>query len=100
MSSVDKNGATNASANEVVKIERRDFLFELGTEELPPKALGQLEAALRDGIAAGLKAAGLRHGKIESFATPRRLAVRVRRLAAQQPAMNGDLAKALRSSLW
>ena len=85
MSSVDKNGATNASANEVVKIERRDFLFELGTEELPPKALGQLEAALRDGIAAGLKAAGLRHGKIESFATPRRLAVRVRRLAAQQP---------------
>lgn len=71
--------------NEAAKIERRDFLFELGTEELPPKALGQLEAALRDGIAAGLKTAGLRHGKIESFATPRRLAVRVRRLAAQQP---------------
>ncbi len=68
-----------------VKIARRDFLFELGTEELPPKALGQLEAALREGIASGLEAAGLRHGAIESFATPRRLAVRVRRLAAQQP---------------
>ncbi len=75
----------SAGTNEVAKIERRDFLFELGTEELPPKALPQLEAALRDGIAANLKTAGLRHGAIESFAAPRRLAVRVRRLAAQQP---------------
>jgi glycyl-tRNA synthetase beta chain len=74
-----------ADAKAVARIERRDFLFELGTEELPPKALPQLEAALRDGIAAGLASAGLRHGAIESFATPRRLAVRVRRLAAQQP---------------
>ena len=32
--------------------ERRDFLVELGTEELPPKALRELEAAFRDGIAA------------------------------------------------
>ena len=48
--------------NEAAKVERRDFLFALGTEELPPKALGQLEAALRDGIASGLKTAGLRHG--------------------------------------
>ncbi len=64
---------------------RRDFLFELGTEELPPKALPQLEQALREGIVKGLEAAGLRHGAVESFATPRRLAVRVRRLAARQP---------------
>ena len=65
--------------------ERRDFLFEIGTEELPPKALPELEQALRDGLAAQLSAAHLRHGPIASFATPRRLAVRVRRLAAQQP---------------
>jgi glycyl-tRNA synthetase beta chain len=65
--------------------ERADFLFELGTEELPPKSLGALEAALRDGLAKGLAAAQLAHGAIESFATPRRLAVRVRRLARQQP---------------
>jgi glycyl-tRNA synthetase beta chain len=63
----------------------RDFLFEIGTEELPPKALSELEQALREGIAAQLKAANLRHGEIVSFATPRRLAVRVRRLAARQP---------------
>jgi glycyl-tRNA synthetase beta chain len=66
-------------------VARRDFLFELGTEELPPRALPGLEQALRAGIAAGLAAAGLKHGALESFAAPRRLAVRVRRLAAQQP---------------
>ena len=63
----------------------KDFLFELGTEELPPKSLRALETALRDGLANGLEAAQLTHGAIESFATPRRLAVRVRRLAVQQP---------------
>ena len=71
--------------NATAHIERRDFLFELGTEELPPTALPMLEQALRTGIAALLDAATLRHGAIESFATPRRLALRVRRLAARQP---------------
>ncbi len=72
--------------SETAKSERRDFLFEIGTEELPPKALPELEQALRDGLAAQLAAAHLRHGPVASFATPRRLAVRVQRLAAQQPA--------------
>jgi glycyl-tRNA synthetase beta chain len=66
-------------------LARRDFLFELGTEELPPKTLAALEQALREGILTRLAAAGLRHGALESFATPRRLAVRVRRLALRQP---------------
>jgi glycyl-tRNA synthetase beta chain len=64
---------------------RRDLLFEIGTEELPPKALPALERSLREGIAARLEAAGLRHGALESFATPRRLALRVRALSAVQP---------------
>jgi len=68
-----------------VAVERRDFLFELGTEELPPIALPAFEQALREGLAAQLEAATLRHGAIESFATPRRLALRVRRLVARQP---------------
>ena len=63
----------------------RDFLVEIGTEELPPKSLLALASAFADGIAKGLSAAGLRHGAIEHYATPRRLAVRVRRLAEQQP---------------
>ncbi len=82
MNSPDVKGV---GTGEAATVERRDFLFELGTEELPPKALGQLEAALREGIASGLATAGLRHGAIESFAAPRRLAVRVRRLVARQP---------------
>lgn len=63
----------------------RDFLFELGTEELPPKALRDLETALREHFAASLANAGLAHAGIESFAAPRRLALRVRELATEQP---------------
>ncbi len=63
----------------------RDFLVELGTEELPPKSLKELMTAFSAGIASGLQAAGLAHGEVQGFAGPRRLAVRVRGLAAQQP---------------
>jgi glycyl-tRNA synthetase beta chain len=67
-------------------MSRRDaFLVELRTEELPPKALATLEAAFRDGITTRIDAAGLAHGRIESFATPRRLAVLVLRLADRAP---------------
>jgi glycyl-tRNA synthetase beta chain len=63
----------------------RDFLIEVGTEELPPKALSTLSDAFVGGIAAGLDKAALAHGEVIGFATPRRLAVKVLRLAAQQP---------------
>src|SRR5690606_18794012 len=55
------------------------------TEELPPKALPDLEAAFCSGIVDGLTAAGLAHGAVEGFATSRRLAVLVRALATRQP---------------
>jgi len=64
---------------------RRDFLVEIGTEELPPKSLLALADAFAAGIGKGLDDAGLLHGAVERFATPRRLAVRVRRLAERQP---------------
>jgi len=67
-----------------MSIEKRDLLIELGTEELPPKALRTLERAFSEGITQHLALARLAHGAVESFATPRRLAVRVRRLATQQ----------------
>ncbi len=63
-----------------------DFLVELGTEELPPKALLTLQDAFAAGIAAGLADARLQHGDILSYATPRRLAVLVRELSKEQPA--------------
>ena len=64
----------------------RDFLLEIGAEELPPKALRPLERALVAGIGAGLDRAGLAHGELAGFSTPRRLAVWVKRLAAAAPA--------------
>ncbi|MFP5383309.1 MAG: glycine--tRNA ligase subunit beta [Gammaproteobacteria bacterium] len=63
----------------------RDFLVELGTEELPPKSLKALRDAFRDGIIAGLSKAGLSHGAVHAYAAPRRLAVRVESLIEQQP---------------
>jgi glycyl-tRNA synthetase beta chain len=68
--------------------EQRDFLVEIGTEELPPLALPELESAFAEGIRKGLGDAGLPHGELRSFATPRRLAVLVRDLAATQSAQN------------
>jgi len=63
----------------------QDFLVELGTEELPPKALKPLSDAFTQGICKGLEDAGIAFGKVEAFATPRRLAVRVRALGDAQP---------------
>ncbi len=51
------------------------LLVELGTEELPPKALKSLGLAFRDGICAGLTQRELDFGEVRWFATPRRLAV-------------------------
>ena len=62
----------------------RDFLVELGTEELPPKALKKLSQAFADGIEQGLAEANLSGSKIELFAAPRRLAVRIADLPEKQ----------------
>jgi glycyl-tRNA synthetase beta chain len=66
-------------------MSRKDFLFELGTEELPPKSLFTLARALAEGIEKGLASAAIAHGGLEWFATPRRLAVRVHAMADRQP---------------
>ena len=41
-----------------------NLLVELGTEELPPKALKALGLAFRDGITAGLERRGLDFGEV------------------------------------
>ena len=63
----------------------RDFLVEIGTEELPPKSLPELSEALTGGIVVGLAATGLKHDAVHSYAAPRRLAVLVEGLAPRQP---------------
>ncbi len=63
----------------------KDFLVEIGTEELPPKALKSLAEALTKGVDDGLTKAELAFNGIHSYATPRRLAVLVKDLAEQTP---------------
>jgi glycyl-tRNA synthetase beta chain len=63
----------------------RDLLFELCTEELPPRTLLELSNALTGGITRGIDAANIAHGKVHGFATPRRLAVLIEKLAEHQP---------------
>ncbi|KAB5621080.1 glycine--tRNA ligase subunit beta [Pseudomonas putida] len=63
----------------------QDFLVELGTEELPPKALASLGDAFLAGIEKGLQAAGLNYTGKSVYAAPRRLAVLIRQLDVQQP---------------
>ncbi|KMT56541.1 glycine--tRNA ligase subunit beta [Pseudomonas fildesensis] len=63
----------------------QDFLVELGTEELPPKALNILADAFLAGIEKGLLAAGLKFEAKKVYAAPRRLAVLLTALETQQP---------------
>ncbi|AIJ08244.1 MULTISPECIES: glycine--tRNA ligase subunit beta [Edwardsiella] len=64
---------------------QQTFLVEIGTEELPPKALRSLAQAFADNFRTELDNAGLAHGDIEWFAAPRRLALKVAALNAAQP---------------
>jgi glycyl-tRNA synthetase beta chain len=62
-----------------------DLLLELRTEELPPRTLVTLSNALAEGILKGLDDARIPHGTSQTFATPRRLAVRVSACAEFAP---------------
>jgi glycyl-tRNA synthetase beta chain len=63
----------------------KNLLVELGTEELPPKALRKLAVAFKDGFTNELKKADLSFSSVEWYATPRRLALKVIGLSEKQP---------------
>lgn len=63
----------------------QDLLVEVGTEELPPRALKELSVALAAGFQTGLTDKGLRFGAVELYATPRRLGLLVHQLGSRQP---------------
>ena len=65
-------------------MQTRDLLIEIGTEELPPKALYTLSSAFREGVAAGLSEAGIEYGEIKACAAPRRLALIISQVAEKQ----------------
>jgi glycyl-tRNA synthetase beta chain len=62
----------------------KDFLVEIGTEELPPKALRSLMTAFGQALEAGIDEARLEHGAVRAYASPRRLAVLVEALGEGQ----------------
>jgi glycyl-tRNA synthetase beta chain len=64
--------------------KRDDFLVEIGTEELPPKALRALMDAFAAALETALDEAPLAHGAVHAYASPRRLAVMVEALEAGQ----------------
>ncbi len=61
-----------------------DFLVELGTEELPPKALEKLSKTFSDNLVESLEKAGVTFGEVENFASPRRLAVKISSILLKQ----------------
>ncbi len=61
-----------------------DFLVEIGTEELPPKALRNLMDSFAENLEREVDEARLAHGTVKPYASPRRLAVRIDRLATAQ----------------
>ncbi len=65
-------------------MKTRDLLIEIGTEELPPKALKKLSMAFYHRVIGGLKTAELAHGEVQQFASPRRLALLVTALQEKQ----------------
>ncbi|MCG9533743.1 glycine--tRNA ligase subunit beta [Providencia huaxiensis] len=64
---------------------QQTFLVEIGTEELPPKALRSLAESFAANFTAELDGADIAHGAVTWFAAPRRLAFKVADLAASQP---------------
>ena len=67
-----------------MSIATESFLVEIGTEELPPKALKRLSEAFASGIEQGLKDAELAYGDVSIYAAPRRLAVHIEGLQTVQ----------------
>lgn len=65
-------------------MKKDNLLIELGTEELPPKALQSLSDSFKAGIKASLETAELSFDAIEAYATPRRLAVLVKQVETEQ----------------
>ncbi len=62
----------------------KDLLIEIGTEELPPKALQTLSNAFTAGVVAGLKEASLEASKVIPYAAPRRLAILLKDVPVKQ----------------
>ena len=68
-----------------------DFLFELGTEELPAGQLTTMAEALCAALSNSLSEKGLQFESSRWFATPRRLAVYIKDLTLTAPSVERDV---------
>ncbi len=72
-------------SDEAVDLEGRlPFVFEIGTEELPAAHLSGALSQLRERVPQALNEVRLAHGPVHIWGTPRRIAVFVEDLAANQ----------------
>ncbi len=69
-------------------MSKADLLIEIGTEELPPKALRTLMTAFGENVTAAIDEQRLAHGAVHTYASPRRLAIVVEQLASEQEDRN------------
>lgn len=65
-------------------MSKHTVLFELGCEELPPKSLKTLRDALQQEVSTRLAAIGLHAEQVLAYAAPRRLAIVLNNIDAQQ----------------
>ena len=72
---------------------KKSLLIELGTEELPPKALDELAAAFANGMGEGLRKRGVEADAAgaKTYCSPRRLAVLIPQVAAEQPSQKSEV---------
>lgn len=71
--------------------ENLELLLEIGTEEIPARFIPRALADLGEAARASLAARRLVHGDVLTFATPRRLALCVKAIAARQPDLEREV---------
>lgn len=87
-----KNIKQNAAAKPVVPIdesklpsEKSDFVFEIGTEELPPHDVVSCIQQVELAVNSILEESGLEYGNVSVGGTPRRVSVTIKSLSPKQP---------------
>ena len=66
-------------------MDKKDFLFEIGCEELPTNHQDTLAKNIADLVQQGLNEVNIQHGDVHTYATPRRIAVLIYDVNATQP---------------
>ena len=74
-----------------MNVGQANLLIEIGVEELPVKALPELASAFAGGIAEGLTRRGVAIGAVRTLHSPRRLAVHIDAVAAEQPEQRSEV---------